>query len=194
MTDVHTAPTRLNLGCNTDVRPGWLNVDIADYGGNEIIDLNSYPWPFAEDSFDEIWASHIIEHLGNFNEIVNELWRVSKDGAVIEVRVPFFLSTKYYSEPDHRIPFGIRSFDNYEHLGDRPLRFYEQWKLVNRTNYQSPARFTVESKRFHFSNFAALSWLDRLINLEPVIFERFCAALLTPEEVCFRLRVVKEPS
>ena len=191
VSDERSQLTRLNLGCNTDVRAGWLNVDIADYGGNEIIDLNSYPWPFDENQFDEIFASHVMEHLGNFNSVVNEMWRVCRDGALIEVRVPFFLSTKYYSEPDHRIPFGIRSFDNYEELGDRPLRFYEKWKLEGRTNYQSAARFAVESKRFHFSNFAVLSWLDYLINLEPVFFERFFATLLTPEEVIFRLRVVK---
>jgi hypothetical protein len=71
------------------------------------------------------------------------------------------------------------------------LKFYEQWKLGHRTNYGSKARFVVESKRFHFSNFALLRWLNGLINLEPVIFERFFATLLTPEEVHFRLRVSK---
>lgn len=183
---------RLNLGCNADVRLGWVNVDIADYGGNEIIDLNSYPWPFEDDRFGETLASHVLEHLEDFNAVVNELWRISLPGALIDVRVPFFLSTKFYSEPDHRIPFGIRSFDNYEEIGERQLRFYEQWKLKWRTDYESKARFTIESKRFHFSNFRALSWLDHLINLEPVIFERFFATLLTPEEVWFRLRVVKD--
>jgi SAM-dependent methyltransferase len=184
-------PLRLNLGCNADVRPGWVNVDIADYGGNEIIDLNSYPWPFEENSVAEVSASHVLEHLDNFNAVVTELWRICEPDALIDVAVPFFLSTKFYSEPDHRIPFGIRSFDNYEFLGDRNLKFYERWKLSGRTNYQSPARFVVESKRFHFSNFAVLSWLDHLINVEPVIFERFFATLFTPEEVLFRLRVMK---
>ncbi len=191
MADRAGGPLRLNLGCNADVRTGWVNVDIADYGGNEIIDLNSYPWPFEENSVVEVSASHVLEHLDNFNAVVTELWRICEPDALIDVAVPFFLSTKFYSEPDHRIPFGIRSFDNYEYLGDRNLRFYERWKLSGRTNYQSPARFVVESKRFHFSNFAVLSWLDHLINVEPVIFERFFATLLTPEEVRFQLRVMK---
>jgi hypothetical protein len=50
----------------------------------------------------------------------------------------------------------------------------------------------VESKRFHFSNFAVLRWLNFFINLEPVLFERFFATLITPEEVHFRLRVSKD--
>lgn len=189
--DSASTPRRLNVGCGVDIRPGWVNLDMVDYGGNTLTDLNRYPWPFPDSHFDEVLASHILEHMGNFNAVVTELWRVSRPGALIVVRVPFFLSTKYYSEPDHRIPFGIRSFDNYEDISGKKLKFYERWKRGHRTNYGSRARFVVEEQRFHFSNFAVLSWLDFFINLEPVLFERFFATWLTPEEVCFRLRVVK---
>lgn len=182
---------RLNVGCGRDLRQGWVNLDVIDQGGNTVWDLNQTPWPFPDSSFDEVLASHVLEHLANFNQSISEIWRVSKPGALLVVRVPFFLSTKYYSEPDHRIPFGIRSFDNYEDISGRRLRFYEKWKLGDRTNYGSSARFKVEQKRFHFSNFGALRWLNTLINLEPVIYERFFASILTPEEVWFRLKVSK---
>jgi predicted SAM-dependent methyltransferase len=189
-----SSPRKLNVGCGLDIRPGWVNLDMVDYGGNQIVDLNKYPWPFPENHFDYIYCSHILEHMGNFNAVVTELFRVGKPDGILEVRVPFFLSTKYYSEPDHRIPFGIRSFDNYEDISGRKLKFYEKWKLGHRTNYGSPARFVVLEKRFHFSNFAVLKWLDFFINLEPVMFERFCAGLLQPEEVIFKLRISKKPA
>ena len=112
-------PRRLNIGCGLDVRPGWVNLDCVDYGGNTVADLTRYPWPFPESHFDEVLASHILEHLPNFNAVINEVWRVGKPGALVVVRVPFFLSTKYDSEPDHRTPFGIRSFDNYEDITGR---------------------------------------------------------------------------
>lgn len=186
-----TERKRLNVGCGNDIRPGWVNLDVVDYGGNTVCDLNRYPWPFEDNTFDEVYASHILEHMGNFNAVVSEIWRVSKPGARFEVKVPFFLSTKYYSEPDHRIPFGIRSFDNYEDIRGRQLKFYEKWKLGHRTNYKSPAQFKVVRKQFHFSNFAVLRWLNFFINLEPVLYERFFATWLTPEEVWFELTVSK---
>ena len=43
----------------------------------------------------------------------------------------------------------------------------------------------------HIHGQCLLRWLNGPINLEPVIFERFFATLLTPEEVHFRLRVSK---
>lgn len=191
MSTNHNLARKLNVGCGVDIRPGWTNLDLLDFGGNLVADLNRYPWPFPDNSFDYVLCSHVLEHLANFNAVVNELHRVLAPNGTLEVKVPFFLSTKYYSEPDHRIPFGIRSFDNYEDITGKRLRFYERWKLRQRTNYGSKARFKVVSQRFHFSNFRVLNWLDFIINLEPVIFERFFATIVTPEEVLFTLTATK---
>ena len=61
---------QLNLGCGTDIRSGWVNADIVDYGGNVVMDLNKYPYPFPESNFDYVLCSHVLEHLGNFNQAV----------------------------------------------------------------------------------------------------------------------------
>src|SRR4030043_530344 len=131
---------KLNLGCGKNILDGYVNLDIVDYGGNQIHDLNKFPYPFDDNTFGEIIASHILEHLENFHNTITELYRISKQDAIIRVTAPFFLNTKYFGDPDHRIPFSIRTFDNYEYISKRKLKFYEKWKLSHRTNYESSAK------------------------------------------------------
>jgi hypothetical protein len=71
------------------------------------------------------------------------------------------------------------------------LKFYEKWKLNHRTNYEGKAEFEILEKRFNTSNFPILKWMDYIVNIEPVIYERFFAGIFSPEEVYFKLRVVK---
>ena len=33
---------KLNLGCGKDIKEGYVNLDVVDYGGNQIHDLNKF--------------------------------------------------------------------------------------------------------------------------------------------------------
>jgi len=48
---------KLNIGCGKDLKEGYVNLDVVNYGGNQIHDLNKFPYPFEENTFDEIYAS-----------------------------------------------------------------------------------------------------------------------------------------
>jgi len=186
MPDPTESPRRLNLGCNTDVRPGWVNVDIADYAATR----SSISTPDRGRGM-TTGSRRSSPPMCSSTWTTSTRWSTScgafsRPGGLIEVRVPFFLSTKFYSEARPTgSPSGSAASTNYEWLEGRKLKFYEQWKLTGGPTNQSAARFTVESKRFHFSNFAVLRWLN-CDQHQPVIFERFFATLLTPEEVLFR--------
>ncbi len=182
---------KLNLGCGYNLKEGYINIDVVDYGGNVIHDLNSFPYPFEDNTFDEIYCSHVLEHLNNFHDTVTELYRIAKQNCIIKVCAPFFLNTKFFGEPDHKIPFSIRTFDNYEYIENKKLKFYEKWKLQHRTNYKGKARFEILEKKFNVSNFSLLKWMNFIVNIEPVIYERFFAGIFSPEEVIFKLRVIK---
>lgn len=46
---------KLNLGCGKDIKKEYVNLDIRKFPGVDIIhDLNKFPYPFKDDSFDEI--------------------------------------------------------------------------------------------------------------------------------------------
>jgi len=84
---------KLNLGCGPDVRMGYINVDYQDTRDGVVnIDLSQLPWPFGDNSVDEILMLDLLEHFPyKFTEkVLNECWRIMKVGARIEIQVPDF--------------------------------------------------------------------------------------------------------
>ena len=59
---------RLNLGCGEDHKPGYINVD--KYGNPDVLhDLEEFPWPWDDESVEEILMKHILEHLGERTDV-----------------------------------------------------------------------------------------------------------------------------
>jgi predicted SAM-dependent methyltransferase len=54
---------KLNLGCGSDYRQGYINVDRVSGVADVVHDLNVFPYPWSDNSVDEIVARHILEHL-----------------------------------------------------------------------------------------------------------------------------------
>ncbi len=97
---------RLNLGCGFDKRDGFLNVDAYEAcAPDEIVDLNTLPWPWDDDSVDEVLLRHVLEHLGaevpTFLGIMKELWRICRHGAVITITVPHPRHDHFLNDPTH---------------------------------------------------------------------------------------------
>jgi len=75
---------RLNLGCADWKLEGWENVDLPG------LDLSVFPWPWKENSIDEILASHVLEHFDKRigYEFLKECYRILKPGGVLHVAAP----------------------------------------------------------------------------------------------------------
>ena len=105
---------RLNLGCGRDVRPGWTNLDAMPLPGVDVVaDLGrcaDTPLPFADNTFDELLLSHVIEHIDATLPLLQECWRVAKPGAVAVVRVPHGASDDAWEDPTHVRPYFLGSF------------------------------------------------------------------------------------
>jgi SAM-dependent methyltransferase len=76
-----------------------------------IHDLNAVPYPFSDNEFDIIIAEHVLEHLGNLIQIVEELHRILKPGGLLYVEVPHFSNSGFFTDPTHTHAFSTKSFD-----------------------------------------------------------------------------------
>jgi len=103
---LETNPMKLNMGCGYDKREGYLNVDISPACQPDFVcDLESLPWPWQDDSVDEVLFSHTLEHLGQdpriFLGMMKELYRVCKNQARILIFVPHPRHDHFINDPTH---------------------------------------------------------------------------------------------
>lgn len=110
---------KLNLGCGSVILKDFVNVDKFDfYKPNIVHDLEVFPYPFQDNSVDEIILSHVLEHIGQipdvFNEIIKELYRICKNGSSINITVPHPRHDDFISDPTHVRPITLRTLSMYD--------------------------------------------------------------------------------
>lgn len=100
---------KLNLGCGTDIRRGWTNVDAVSLPGVDVVhDLTYLPLPFPSASCDEIVCQDVLEHL-DYIPLLREAHRLLVVGGKLHVRVPHFTSIYAFGDPTHRHFFAVET-------------------------------------------------------------------------------------
>jgi predicted SAM-dependent methyltransferase len=88
MNSTEKSGCKINLGCWKFKIPDWINIDIDPNFGDITADVRKLP--FDDDTVDEIYAGHLLEHFapGEHAALLNEWKRVlTKDGK-LTVTVP----------------------------------------------------------------------------------------------------------
>lgn len=106
----------LNLGCGTKRLDGYINVD--KFGNPDLrFDLETFPYPWENNSVAEIEMHHVLEHLGQQTEvylkIIQELYRICKPEAKVHITVPHHRSDRFFHDPTHVrpiTPLGLSMF------------------------------------------------------------------------------------
>jgi predicted SAM-dependent methyltransferase len=83
----------LNIGCGTDYKKGWINIDNNSDNNIEKLDLNwdlRKPLPFEDNTVDYIFNEHFIEHLTveESRATLSDLRRILKLGGVMRIAMP----------------------------------------------------------------------------------------------------------
>ena len=106
-----TSERKLNLGCGTDVKKGWINLDSSALPGVDVVhDIGTLPLPFSDGQFDEILCRDILEHL-DYAPVLRDLWRITASGGSLTIRVPHFTSKHNFIDPTHKKLFSVNTFD-----------------------------------------------------------------------------------
>lgn len=77
---------KIDIGGGHKPKAGHVNIDMLVDGINLEKDL----LPFDDNSVDEIYSSHCFEHIRNMKHLINEVVRVAKPGARVEIWTPHY--------------------------------------------------------------------------------------------------------
>lgn len=103
---------KLNLGAGSDARDGYVNTDLVDLPGIDVVhDLDTFPWPFDDDAATEILALDVFEHVDKPLGFVAECWRILAPGGRLHVRAPHWQSPNAATDPTHRRSVTEATFD-----------------------------------------------------------------------------------
>jgi ubiquinone/menaquinone biosynthesis C-methylase UbiE len=95
---------KLEIGSGKKKQNGFIGVDIIDYPTvDHILDLNKDVLPFQDNSVDEVFSAHCLEHLtpSGFLFCLDEMYRVSKPNIIWNIIVPYYNSMGTLANPYH---------------------------------------------------------------------------------------------
>ncbi len=167
---------KLNMGCGDKPLADHVNADSIHLPGVTLVcDFSRKPWPFKDNSFLQIQAINVLEHLPNTLSSMEEIWRVCKDGATIHIRVPHFKSHNAFKDPTHKSYFTEDSFE-----------YFSRGKI----SWYSHARFDIlkvtKVYQYHVDKYIRRPF-PRLLRFVEKFFHN------TIEAIEFDLRAVKQP-
>jgi predicted SAM-dependent methyltransferase len=140
MTGLH-----INLGAGADAKEGFVNVDLLDLAGIDVVhNLMDFPYPFEDASAVEITAYDVLEHLDHYSKegrpaviaFIEECHRILQPGGALFIQTPRYDAEFLWDDPTH-----VRGFT------ERSMDFFDGSKLFGQTTgFYSSARFGVEAE------------------------------------------------
>lgn len=172
----------LDLGCGNKKREGAVGVDHNSRTAADVIhDLNVFPYPLEDSSFDEIVLDNTLEHLDNVIRVMEEVHRICKPGGTIKVIVPYFRSIWASIDPTHQHFFTVDSFNYFDpdHI------------TCQRYDY-TLARFKLEKVVFNETlvNGSIKKLFLKIANRWPRGYEYYLSHLFPLDDITFYLRRV----
>ena len=101
----------LDVGCGLNKYPGSIGIDRNTASRADVIcDLDHFPYPFADGSFDRVRAIHVIEHVEDVVRTMEEFHRLLRAGGRVRIETPHYTDYSSFCDPTHRSHLNSFSF------------------------------------------------------------------------------------
>jgi SAM-dependent methyltransferase len=142
----------LDVGCGNNKYPGSIGLDRNVNTKADVIgDLDHFPFPFRDNSFREVRASHVIEHVADVIGTMEEFHRMLAPGGRVLMITPHYTDFSSFCDPTHR--WHLNSF-SMRYFGDDNAGF----------GYYSNVRFREISVYTKLLSFWRLLGFEFLVN------------------------------
>jgi SAM-dependent methyltransferase len=161
---------KLNLGCGRSRLAGYVNVDVVPGPAVDLVmDFDACGpggarFPYEDDSVDESFGSHLIEHLRNPLPFMQELWRVTRGGGVATFLCPYGSSDDAFEDPTHVRQLFLHSWGYFS----QP--FYWRADYGYRGDWQG-RRIVLEVEKAKFAGRPAEEIMDAVMTRRNVVLQ-----------------------
>lgn len=177
---------KLDLGCGATKKEGFIGVDILKLSTVDIVhSLIEYPYPFEDNSIDEIWMDNVLEHLPSPMRVMEEVYRIAKNGAKITIAVPYFRSHYAFIDPTHVNFFGVNWFNYFD-----PRHNFQKKMQYSHIRFNLD-KFTFDREWIESNTGFFHKMLIRYANSNPERYESKLSHLLPLNSLTFYLTVIK---
>lgn len=152
--------TTLDVGCGINKYPGAIGIDRNPRSRADVVcDLDRFPYPFRDNSFQSLRAVHVIEHLSDVIRAMEEFHRIVGPSGRVFIVTPHYTDFSSFCDPTHR--WHLNSF-SFRYFGENHGGF----------GYYSSARFREISVRVKLLALWRYLGFEILVNRLPR-FRRF---------------------
>lgn len=144
---------KLVLAAGTKMQEGHTHHDLKKFhdGIDVAHDLNVFPYPWKDNSWDYIEFSDCLEHLrANYIEVMDELWRILSPEGHLFVHTAEQATWQLYTDPTHIQGFALNSMDYLDpetRHGQEYSYSDRKWKLLKRTIDESGLCFILTPRK-----------------------------------------------
>jgi SAM-dependent methyltransferase len=176
----------LNFGCGDTKMSGAINIDHVKLPNVDmVLDFEKFPYPFEDNSVDEIHMYFVLEHIFDHLNVMKELYRILKKNGMLYIRVPHGTGPQgQWGAFTHFRGYGWHSFDIFEADSKRAYYTDIRFKYIKRRvkyfltypyDWYKFNTWYPHWEKYWFSPLVKfyVNIIQYFIDLSPDFFERF---------------------